>query len=92
MRELVVAPRASPSIRVHCLEHENAFAEFNKFVAKNSTSVESRSSTYVGNALFVYSAQCNFSGCKYPLEWIEKVGRGALDEFVNTRTGSDEKR
>ncbi|KAF4516890.1 hypothetical protein B566_EDAN011235 [Ephemera danica] len=31
-----------------------------------------------GNSLFAYPAQCNFSGAKYPLEWIEKVQQGGL--------------
>ena len=30
------------------------------------------------NALFAYPAQCNFSGRKYPLEWISAVQQGML--------------
>ena len=30
------------------------------------------------NSLFVYPAQCNFSGYKYPLDWIDKTQRGLL--------------
>ena len=33
----------------------------------------------VPNSLFVYSAQCNFSGYKYPLEWIERTQQGLLN-------------
>jgi molybdenum cofactor sulfurtransferase len=32
-----------------------------------------------GNALFAYPAQSNFSGYRYPLEWISKVQSGCLD-------------
>ncbi|XP_071443407.1 molybdenum cofactor sulfurase 3 isoform X2 [Hetaerina americana] len=31
------------------------------------------------NSLFVYPAQCNFSGVKYPLKWTERVQNGALN-------------
>ncbi|XP_046392268.1 molybdenum cofactor sulfurase isoform X2 [Ischnura elegans] len=31
------------------------------------------------NSLFVYPAQCNFSGVKYPLEWTELTKTGALN-------------
>ncbi len=30
-------------------------------------------------SLFAFAAQCNFSGYKHPLEWLEKVRRGALN-------------
>lgn len=33
----------------------------------------------MNNSLFVYPAQCNFSGYKYPLEWIPKIKLGHLD-------------
>lgn len=33
-----------------------------------------------GNSLFVYPAQSNFCGTKYPLKWIESCRNGALDE------------
>lgn len=36
------------------------------------------------NCLFAYSAQCNFSGTKAPLEWIEKVHKGALNRLLKT--------
>ena len=32
----------------------------------------------VPNSLFVYPAQCNFSGYKYPLEWIDQSQHGLL--------------
>jgi molybdenum cofactor sulfurtransferase len=32
-----------------------------------------------GNALFAYPAQSNFSGYRYPLDWIDKVQSGCLD-------------
>lgn len=38
------------------------------------------------NSCFVYPAQCNFSGTKYPLNWISKVQSGALNNLVNSKT------
>ncbi|XP_024947071.1 molybdenum cofactor sulfurase 3 isoform X2 [Cephus cinctus] len=34
------------------------------------------------NSLFVYSAQCNFSGFKCPLSWIEAVENGILNKTI----------
>lgn len=34
------------------------------------------------HCLFAYSAQCNFSGVKSPLVWIDKVQKGALDAVL----------
>ncbi|KAL3836313.1 hypothetical protein ACJMK2_021749 [Sinanodonta woodiana] len=31
-----------------------------------------------GNSLFAYAAESNFSGRKYPLQWVDKVQRGIL--------------
>ena len=37
----------------------------------------------VSRSLFAYSAQCNYSGAKNPLEWIEAVQGGALSQSGN---------
>ncbi|XP_066581358.1 molybdenum cofactor sulfurase isoform X2 [Prorops nasuta] len=37
------------------------------------------------NSLFAFSAQCNFSGLKYPLKWIDNVHKGSLSVFVNEK-------
>jgi molybdenum cofactor sulfurtransferase len=37
-----------------------------------------------GNCLFAYPAQCNFSGVKYPLEWIEDVQNVVLGSAGRT--------
>ncbi|XP_064078454.1 molybdenum cofactor sulfurase-like [Macrobrachium nipponense] len=34
------------------------------------------------HCLFAYSPQCNFSGAKTPLNWIEKVHNGLLNEIL----------
>lgn len=34
------------------------------------------------NSLFAYPAQCNFSGRKYPLDWIKKIQNGVLDSYA----------
>ncbi|XP_065169463.1 molybdenum cofactor sulfurase 3 [Atheta coriaria] len=46
---------------------------------------------YESNNLFVYPAQCNFSGFKYPLEWIKKTHGGYLNTNNNTKTTKTEK-
>lgn len=66
--------------KIHCLEHDQAFREFKKIGSLSENSITSQ-----GNSLFVYPAQCNFSGCKYPLQWIEQIHNGILNEFI---TGS----
>ena len=33
------------------------------------------------NGLVAYPAQCNFSGYKYPLDWITKIQHGHLDSI-----------
>lgn len=35
------------------------------------------------NSLFVYPAQSNFCGTKYPLKWIETCRNGALNECTD---------
>lgn len=46
-----------------------------------SGEVTRQNKTNEGNSLFAYPAQCNYSGRKYPLEWIEKVQSGVLDSY-----------
>ncbi|KAG5864065.1 hypothetical protein JTB14_012991 [Gonioctena quinquepunctata] len=38
------------------------------------------------NNIFVYPAESNFSGTKYPLEWIGRVRNGVLNELVDTKS------
>lgn len=38
------------------------------------------------NNCFVYPAQCNFSGTKFPLKWINKVHRGELNALVESKS------
>jgi len=38
----------------------------------------------VANALVVYPAQCNFSGYKYPLNWIQGIQHGQLSPITNS--------
>ncbi|XP_008546797.1 molybdenum cofactor sulfurase 3 [Microplitis demolitor] len=75
MRDVV----AKKNISVECMTRDEAFAVFS-----SAESNKKLNSDYENNSLFVYSAQCNFSGYKYPLEWIEKVHRGALDRDGNS--------
>lgn len=71
-------------IRVRCLGHDEAFEEFQGDYTKPDASV-----LYRGNSLFVYPAQCNFSGCKYPLRWIQKVHDGILNNFVREDSNNE---
>lgn len=63
-------------VKIRCLEHEEAFRMF----ARNNAVLSDDFAD--GNSLFVYSAQCNFSGCKYPLMWINKVHDGILNDSI----------
>lgn len=74
LREIAIQQNAE----VHCLEHSDAFEEF------KSSPISQQD--HCANALFVYPAQCNFSGCKYPLTWVEKLHHGSLDDFVTRST------
>lgn len=71
----VVAVRGAEVI---CLGHNQAFQVFDQHSIRREPD-EGQSV----NSLFVYSAQCNFSGFKYPLEWIEDAHAGALSTFAN---------
>ncbi|XP_044761496.1 molybdenum cofactor sulfurase 3 [Coccinella septempunctata] len=39
-------------------------------------------------SLFVYPAQCNFSGTKFPLDWIERIHNGQLNVIEGLNSGS----
>jgi len=71
----VVAARGSG---VTCLDHDRAFQIFSRYSASRDSDEKKRNS----NSLFVYSAQCNFSGLKYPLKWIKDVHRGTLSAIT----------
>ncbi|XP_018567860.1 molybdenum cofactor sulfurase 3 isoform X2 [Anoplophora glabripennis] len=49
-------------------------------------STHSNSANTDSNSLFVFPAQCNFSGSKYPLSWIDKVKNGALNSFIKEKS------
>jgi molybdenum cofactor sulfurtransferase len=70
MRELAKKHGAA----VCCLSHDEAFHCFLhcEYPDVNASSASD------GNSLFVYPAQCNFSGLKYPLSWVSKVQNGVL--------------
>jgi len=67
---------SSKGARTVCLEDETVA----NALSKNSPT-DSTSSARPNNSLFAYSAQCNFSGIKFPLEWSEKVRAGCLENI-----------
>lgn len=73
MRSLV----ADNKVPVTCLSFGEAYNIFDGESNSNGESLDSLS-----NSLFVYPAQCNFSGLKYPLEWIEKTHSGSLNKLL----------
>ncbi|CAG2059987.1 unnamed protein product, partial [Timema podura] len=76
MRELA----ANKCKQTHCISHNDIFQELNSEPEQeNSIDID----TYSGNSLFVYPAQCNFSGVKYPLEWISQTQNGALNKYID---------
>lgn len=79
MRDVVAARGAE----VICLDHDQAFQVFEQYTTSRDPDDERRKS---GNSLFVYSAQCNFSGFKYPLKWIGDVHAGALSAVVGEQS------
>ncbi|XP_032687894.1 molybdenum cofactor sulfurase 1 isoform X2 [Odontomachus brunneus] len=79
MRDVVAARGAE----VICLDHDQAFQTFEQYTTSRDPDDERRKS---GNSLFVYSAQCNFSGFKYPLKWIRDVHAGALSAVVGEQS------
>jgi len=38
------------------------------------------------NALIAYPAQCNFSGAKYPLDWISSIKDGRLECISSSKS------
>lgn len=76
MREIVCK-----KAKITCLNHNNAFEVFNCF-SKSTSSHPQQNNSFKTNSLFVYSAQCNFSGLKYPLTWIEDVHNGVLSNVI----------
>lgn len=66
----------APSFK--CVKLNEAFHIFSKDCSRNTG--ETKTST---DSLFVYPAQSNFSGTKYPFSWIEKVHKGALNTGAN---------
>lgn len=74
MRDVVAARGAE----VICLNHNQALKIFSQHPISNNPVKEQDC-----NSLFVYSAQCNFSGFKYPLKWIKNVHAGALSHVIN---------
>lgn len=77
MREL--APRAN----ILCLTRNKAHEALD-----STPSPKKDSSKCSKNSLFVYPAQSNFSGTKYPLKWIETCRNGALDQYAGNRVKS----
>uniref|UniRef100_A0A0K8T8L6 Aminotransferase class V domain-containing protein n=1 Tax=Lygus hesperus TaxID=30085 RepID=A0A0K8T8L6_LYGHE len=73
MRDLVSARGA----QVRCLSHQETLATFSQPGERHPER------NWPTNSLFAYSAQCNFSGVKYPLSWIEKVHGGLLNDKSN---------
>lgn len=53
--------------RIHCIERADFLQD--NFDGNEPTGIDEES----GNSLYVYSAQCNFSGYKYPLKKIDRI-------------------
>ncbi|XP_023289256.1 molybdenum cofactor sulfurase 1 isoform X2 [Orussus abietinus] len=76
MRETI----AQRGARVICLSHDDAFKTLTCDSADTDDGL-----WQCGDSLFVYSAQCNFSGLKYPLNWIEKVHNKRLSSVTGNQ-------
>ncbi|KYN39636.1 Molybdenum cofactor sulfurase [Trachymyrmex septentrionalis] len=73
MRDVIAAKGAD----VIYLDHDQAF----QILGQPSTSRDPNE-RQSSNSLFAFSAQCNFSGLKYPLKWISDAHAGALSVFA----------
>ncbi|KAL1140184.1 hypothetical protein AAG570_000116, partial [Ranatra chinensis] len=69
--------------RVRCLSHDEAYRLLSRSRGGAGDTPGGCRTSLDGNSLFVYPAQSNFSGLKYPLSWIQKVQSGALDFCSN---------
>lgn len=61
-------------ISIHCLQ-ANSMKNF--LALEDENTVKNLEEC----GLFSYPAQCNFSGSKYPLEWIECVHKGCMNSL-----------
>nr|XP_050869088.1 molybdenum cofactor sulfurase 1 [Vespula vulgaris] len=73
MREVV----SQKNVKVTCLSHKHAFQVLEQPVNSSNDNVASDN-----NSLFVYPAQCNFSGAKYPLKWIQNAHNNVLSSVT----------
>ncbi|KAF6204231.1 hypothetical protein GE061_002571 [Apolygus lucorum] len=73
MRDVVSARGA----QVRCLSHQETLSIFRQPGERHPEK------NWPTNSLFAYSAQCNFSGVKYPLSWVEQVHKGRLNDKTN---------
>lgn len=55
---------------------------------KKGTATRKHCESYRGRALFVYPAESNFCGRKYPLQWIKNIQEGCLGLFELINYGS----
>ncbi|CAH1774686.1 unnamed protein product, partial [Owenia fusiformis] len=76
MRELAIHNGAS----FVCLSESSIQSNLNQTMKGNMgpKSIGDNTTAKYGNNLFVYPAQCNFSGRKYPLSWIKDIQDGRL--------------
>ncbi|KYN27886.1 Molybdenum cofactor sulfurase, partial [Trachymyrmex cornetzi] len=73
MRDVIAAKGANAIY----LDHDQAFQIFSQ--PSTPHDLNERQSS---NSLFAFSAQCNFSGLKYPLKWISDTHAGTLSVFA----------
>lgn len=65
---------------IHVIKSSDAFKVLSQTNIESHHDLDEES-----NSCFVYPAQCNYSGRKFPLEWIEKVKKGALNNIVHLK-------
>ncbi|XP_075212171.1 molybdenum cofactor sulfurase isoform X2 [Lycorma delicatula] len=89
MRE-VVSQRGA---QLWCIPHDEAFELMNGISHGDISEIDNSNNKHFSavNSLFVFPAQCNFSGLKYPLTWIEKCHQGVLNKKHKGRATSNEK-
>lgn len=81
MREVAAFKKA----KVICVPHDDMLETMTSTPVHNANEKLKSSE----RALFVYPAQCNFSGYKYPLKWIAKIHNGELNRFTQKQCSKD---
>ncbi|XP_063226583.1 molybdenum cofactor sulfurase 3 [Bacillus rossius redtenbacheri] len=81
-------PAAEKCGSVYCLSDSDVFDAFSTNCIEDEST---HGAAHAGNSLFVYPAQSNFSGVKYPLSWIAQAQDGRLETVLCSRSAGNKR-